>query len=239
MVPHAGRSRRKKGTNPAYMGVFAGFRAVLAAGMRPSSLRSCSGRSGRKSLLTMASPRTSRSHFAVLRGSGPPEGVVTSVPMRTIPRVWMVLAVVVASVALSGCTNSRLTRTGPAYPAKPHDCRFHLFTTPPEGAWTEVGVIDSQAGHTRLDRFEKAIAKHVCESGGDAALVWMNGNGQYIKATVLVELAPPAPPLAPAPVPAPVPAPATQGCQHDNQCKGDRICVEGACVVPAAPADSR
>jgi hypothetical protein len=111
-----------------------------------------------------------------------------------------------------------------------------LFTTPPEGAWTEVGVIDSQAGHTRLDRFEKGIAKHVCEAGGDAALVWMNGNGQYIKATVLVQVASPSPSAAPAPAPAPVPAPATQGCQHDNQCKGDRICVEGACVVPAASA---
>ena len=110
-----------------------------------------------------------------------------------------------------------------------------MFTTPPEGAWTEVGVIDPAAGHTRLDRFEKAIAKHVCEAGGDAALVWMNGYGQYIKATVLVAVAPPPQAQAPAPV-APVPAPAAQGCQYDNQCKGERICVQGACVVPAASA---
>src|SRR5690349_11397999 len=39
------------------------------------------------------------------------------------------------------------------------------------------------------------------------------------------------PPAAPPPV-APPPAPTT-GCQYDTQCKGERICVQGACVNPA------
>lgn len=30
-------------------------------------------------------------------------------------------------------------------------------------------------------------------------------------------------------------APAAGGCQYDTQCKGDRVCVNGACVAPAPP----
>jgi hypothetical protein len=41
---------------------------------------------------------------------------------------------------------------------------------------------------------------------------------------------------APAPVPPPsvilTPAPAPAGCAKDTDCKGERICVEGACVDP-------
>lgn len=41
------------------------------------------------------------------------------------------------------------------------------------------------------------------------------------------------PPAAP-----PAPAVDSGGCKYDTQCKGDRICVEGACVDPAgAPKD--
>ncbi|HEX2879512.1 MAG TPA: hypothetical protein VHO25_08235, partial [Polyangiaceae bacterium] len=35
------------------------------------------------------------------------------------------------------------------------------------------------------------------------------------------------------------PAPkAKSGCEYDNQCKGDRVCVKGACVAPEASSTS-
>jgi hypothetical protein len=43
-------------------------------------------------------------------------------------------------------------------------------------------------------------------------------------------------PAAPASAPAPAPAsPAGSGCTKDTDCKGDRICVQGACTDPPAP----
>jgi len=61
-------------------------------------------------------------------------------------------------------------------------------------------------------------------SGGDAAIAYANGYGYYIKATVLKGTGRPAPvSLTSAP---------SGGCTYDTQCKGDRVCVAGACVDP-------
>jgi hypothetical protein len=31
---------------------------------------------------------------------------------------------------------------------------------------------------------------------------------------------------------------AKSGCEYDNQCKGDRICVKGACVAPESASSA-
>jgi hypothetical protein len=87
----------------------------------------------------------------------------------------------------------------------------------------------------------------VCKAGGDAVIALANGNGQYIKGTVLKRIAASAPaqPQPPPPVVVAPPVPGEQtagGCQYDTQCKGDRVCVNGTCTAPtpvSAPATTQ
>ena len=141
---------------------------------------------------------------------------------------------------LLGCgVETTLTRTGPKQPPLPENCPFEVFTAAPTGNYIEVGTLDLTAGGTtNLGEFRRGIRPQVCRAGGDAALALANGYGVYIKATVLKRVdAPPAPPGNAAPgLPAPPQLPPPQppgGCSFDTQCKGDRVCVQGACVDPA------
>jgi hypothetical protein len=156
-------------------------------------------------------------------------------------------------VILAGCGSTVVTPNGiPLTPREPR-CDFQMFTTAPEG-YAEVAAIDVQSGdygvhqYRDIASFKTEIQPYVCKAGGDAAIAYANGFGMYIKATVLkrVEKAT----VAAAPEAAsskaefgtsaqqqqPAPAPADLGCHYDTQCKGDRICVKGDCVSPAAPA---
>jgi hypothetical protein len=159
--------------------------------------------------------------------------------------------VIVAGMSLSGCGSVKLTTTGQAGEAKPPSCDFSLYTTKPDGDWVEIAVIDVNPGayghkrYTDIERFKKAIQPKVCAAGGDAAIALPNGAGVYIKATVLRMLEPLSvrrdtpPGTATQPSRSTIADPTTSGCQFDTQCKGDRICVEGECVVPAAtPSDA-
>ena len=132
-------------------------------------------------------------------------------------------------LALSACVNSyTATTTGPKLPPRPTDCDFEVYTAAPSAGSTEIGTIDvaihdGGAGAGELAPFKAAIRPYVCQMGGDAAFAQANGFGHYVKATVL---------KAGGPATAPAPAAAAGGCSFDTQCKGDRICVKGACVDP-------
>ena len=138
---------------------------------------------------------------------------------------------------LSGCAFTTMTRTGPVYPPREPKCPFQLFTTPPWGPFVEIGVVDSGPGPGSvrdLDFFREIIQPYVCFAGGDAVIAFANGQGYYIKATILKQVAPAAPPPGPpAGIVVPTPDP-NQGCHYDTQCKGVRICVNGTCVSPPA-----
>lgn len=153
-------------------------------------------------------------------------------------RRHIVLFCLVLAWSMAGCAKPRLARTGPQLPPRPPDCTFHVFTTEPQGEWVEVGVVENVAQTTNLGLFTRKITKVVCEAGGEAVFVWMNGAGMYVKATVLAGAPPQSGlPYVQPPAPAPAPAPAAEnpsGCAHDAQCKGDRICVNHQCVAPAA-----
>ncbi len=117
-----------------------------------------------------------------------------------------------------------------------------MFTTMPEGDWTEIAVIDVTPGgyghhaYTDIAKFNKAVRSEVCAAGGDAVIAFANGDGVYIKATVLKRMGPgpdPAPAGAPPAEPSvQQPKPDSSGCRYDTQCKGDRICVKGVCLAP-------
>jgi hypothetical protein len=136
------------------------------------------------------------------------------------------------ALPMLGCgVETSLTRTGPKFPPRPEDCTFEIFTSPPNGAYVEVGTLDlTSGGTTNLGYFRAGIRPQVCKAGGDAALAIANGGGVYIKATILKRVEGP-PPSATAP--ALSPSQPASGCSFDNQCKGDRICVQGTCTEPS------
>jgi hypothetical protein len=108
-----------------------------------------------------------------------------------------------------------------------------MFSVPPADGFVEVGTVDivgvtgfgSYPYATSLDEFKAQIEKQVCEAGGDAVVANKNGFRSYLQAVVLKSAG--GAPTAKASQPV-----ATDGCRYDTQCKGDRICVKGACVDP-------
>ena len=149
------------------------------------------------------------------------------------------------ALSLIGCgVETSLTRTGPKLPARPENCEFEMLTAAPSGGFIEIGTLDLTAGGTtNLGEFRNGIRPKVCRAGGDAAIAMANGYGIYIKATVLKRVDGPPPPVtgAAGPVmpPSQPPPPPASGCSFDTQCKGDRVCVQGACVDPAGGGSSK
>lgn len=153
------------------------------------------------------------------------------------------LALALTALVLASCAQPRMTRTGPTQAPRPENCKYRLLTTVPAERYMELAVIDVDAAYApkNMATFGKKIAPKVCEAGGDAVIARANGNGQWIKATVLKRLPdappPPQPPMPPHHAGQPPAAPAaTAGCSFDTQCKGDRICVDGKCVSPPPAA---
>jgi hypothetical protein len=95
-----------------------------------------------------------------------------------------------AGVTLLACGSTTVTKSG--QPTSPHEptCDFAIYTVPPEG-YAEVGSIDVSGGlygantFRDLNDFKDHIRPAVCNLGGDAAVAWANGQGIYIKATVI------------------------------------------------------
>lgn len=137
-----------------------------------------------------------------------------------------------------GCGTTEATATGPAAAPRAETCDFDILTTVPLLGYREIGTIDVTSGaygdnrFTNLSEFKQHIQPNVCQLGGDVAIAFANGDGLYIKATVMKRVEGNAAPVAEAAKPAP------HGCEFDSQCKGDRICVEGKCQAPAASAAS-
>lgn len=124
-----------------------------------------------------------------------------------------------------------LTRSGTTLSSRAPNCDFQIFTATPSASFEELGTIDVEPGwsgintYTKLTDFKERIAPEVCRAGGNAAVAMANGFGMYIKAVVLNV-------SQGAGGSAPPPASSTEGCRYDTQCKGDRICVAGACAEP-------
>lgn len=97
---------------------------------------------------------------------------------------------VLGFVLLAGCVPTSFTYSpsfarGPA--AKPEGCPFEVVTSAPPQDFQEVGTLDFYNGDepTSVDGFKKAVAKQVCQVGGDAVIAIANPKGQYTKGTVV------------------------------------------------------
>jgi hypothetical protein len=94
-------------------------------------------------------------------------------------------------LTLGGCVpHATFTARGGSCPKRPANCPFELVSSRPARDYAVIGVIDLEAFHVpKLPNdeasFRAAIAKDVCEAGGDAVLPGINGNGRYVLATVV------------------------------------------------------
>jgi len=81
------------------------------------------------------------------------------------------------------------TTTAPAA-ARPADCQIELFTTPPGKPFVELGALDwhrayaAALAHNAAD-FMRAVQPQVCGAGGSAILAQVNGDGAYVRGTVI------------------------------------------------------
>jgi len=108
---------------------------------------------------------------------------------------WMLL------LLIAGCTPTTYAYTpstarGPA--SKPDNCVVEVVTSPPSADFEEVGTLDFYNGEEpkTVDAFKGAIAKQVCQVGGDAVIAVANDKGQYTKGTVIRYTHPPQAPKA-------------------------------------------
>jgi hypothetical protein len=71
--------------------------------------------------------------------------------------------------------------------AKPDNCHVDVLTTYPTRDFQELGTLQFYNGTepTTLDAFRKAVAKQVCEVGGDAAIAIADDKGQFTKGAIL------------------------------------------------------
>jgi hypothetical protein len=87
---------------------------------------------------------------------------------------------------------------------KPDNCRVEVVTqTPPDTQ--EIGTLQLYNGPEprTLAAFKHAVAKQVCEVGGDAAIAIVDDQGRFTKGTVLRSTSSNAPQFARAGAPAP------------------------------------
>ena len=77
------------------------------------------------------------------------------------------------------------TKTGTAGAAKPPSCDFIIATTKVDRAYEEVGILDSKIWAENAAQFKATVQKQVCDVGGDAVYAEVNGNGRYVRGTIL------------------------------------------------------
>ena len=78
-----------------------------------------------------------------------------------------------------------VTKTGTAGPAKPANCEFQIATTKVDREYEEVAILDAKMWAEDAATFKQTVSTQVCELGGDAVIAEVNGNGRYVRGTVL------------------------------------------------------
>jgi hypothetical protein len=90
---------------------------------------------------------------------------------------------------LAGCTPTTFvfTPTMTQIHKKPGNCPVEVLTSEPTRGFQEVGTLQLYNGDApkSLDDFKKAVAKQVCEEGGDAAIAIADDHGKYTKGTIV------------------------------------------------------
>lgn len=69
---------------------------------------------------------------------------------------------------------------------KPASCDFRVVNLPPQGDFEEIATLDFvyDPAHNP-DEFKQAVHDKVCSVGGDVVVSEINGNGLYVRGTIL------------------------------------------------------
>jgi hypothetical protein len=114
--------------------------------------------------------------------------MVYQLSMRTF---W--LSLVVAASATSCAVSYKMTVTSATPgPAKAPTCDFQVLNLVPSGeAYEEIATLTpTDARAATPERFKQAVREDVCRVGGDVVITQINGDGWYVRGTVLRKRAP-------------------------------------------------
>ena len=97
---------------------------------------------------------------------------------------------------------SNYVRTGNPRPALPEGCEFTVYRSPPPGRYTEIGIVEfsvlgggAKGRAQNVGEAKERAAPHVCKEGGNALILQGDGQGSFVRATVIATAAPePEPP---------------------------------------------
>jgi hypothetical protein len=78
-----------------------------------------------------------------------------------------------------------VTKTGAAGVAKAANCDFLIATSKVDRPYDEIAILDAKMWAEDAASFKQTVAAQVCEIGGDAVIAEVNGNGRYVRGTVL------------------------------------------------------
>lgn len=93
-------------------------------------------------------------------------------------------------LVLAACTAPRTyklsTTQQVATTPKPANCDFRVVNLPPSGDFDEIATLDFvyDPAHDPED-FKRSVRDKVCSVGGDVVVSEINGNGLYVRGTVL------------------------------------------------------
>ena len=94
-----------------------------------------------------------------------------------------------ALLLVVGCTPTEFvfSPTVKGVTPKPDNCKVDVLASPPSRGFQEVGTLDFYNGTEpkTLAAFKQAVAKQVCEVGGDAVIATADAKGQFTKGTVI------------------------------------------------------
>ena len=80
----------------------------------------------------------------------------------------------------------RFIATGDLKPQpRPVDCSFQVLTAAPTQLYQELGVLEARNAALDAKGFASDVHEQVCRAGGDAVLVQVDGQGRYLRGTVL------------------------------------------------------
>jgi hypothetical protein len=77
-------------------------------------------------------------------------------------------------VILGGCASAKFIATGPAYPARPENCKIEVFISKlPDKEYEELGVIEGEGffGADTLEEILPKMKQEACKAGGDAIIL--------------------------------------------------------------------
>ena len=107
--------------------------------------------------------------------------------------LWLVLALGACSPITYAWTPASAKATHP----RAENCKFDVYTATPQDSYEELGTLQHYNGAIpkTVDKFKDAVAKQVCDAGGDGVIALADDKGEFSKGTVIHKTAPMAEPV--------------------------------------------